>query len=61
MARDRQKYVSHVAVKRVAEKPPPNVKEPGCEGRQKGVETGNEEVIGSITLPFDDVLDDSDR
>jgi hypothetical protein len=49
-----------MAVKRVSEKPPSNVKEPGCEGGQESVETGYEEVLGAIALPFDEVLDERD-
>ncbi len=61
MAGDRQKYIPHVAVKDVAEKPPANVKEPGCQGCQECVEASQEEVFGTVALPVDCVLDNDDR
>jgi hypothetical protein len=59
MAGDRKEHVAHVAIEGVAEKSPTDVEKPGRQGRQEGVETGQQKVVRPAALPFEDVLKNS--
>lgn len=53
MAGDRQEHVAHVTIETVTEQTPPNMKKPGGERSEQGVESGQQQVLGAGPLPFD--------